>query len=53
MNDEEFLEATKDYRLIHIQRNQARTGRNGPGDLAWFWPLATILLLPLLFRRRK
>lgn len=53
MSDEEFAEATRDYRLIHIQREQARTGRSGPGDLAWVWPLATILLLPLLFRRRK
>ena len=53
MTDEALMEATKDYRLVHIQRNQARTGRDGPGDLAWFWPLATILLLLLSFRRRK
>jgi deazaflavin-dependent oxidoreductase (nitroreductase family) len=54
MINAELEAVTVDYRLIHIRRTEARTGRGGPGDLAWVWPLATMILLPLaLFRRRK
>jgi hypothetical protein len=54
MTNAELEAVTVDYRLIHIRRTEARTGRGGPGDLAWVWPLATMMLLPLvLFRRRK
>jgi deazaflavin-dependent oxidoreductase (nitroreductase family) len=41
------------YILIHIRREKERTGSGGPGDLAWLWPLATFLLLPLVLRRKK
>jgi hypothetical protein len=44
---------TASYRLVHIHRTEARTGRSGPGDLAWVWPVATMLLLPFIFFRRK
>jgi len=40
------------YRLLHVRRNAALTGRGGPGELAWVWPLATMILLPLALRRR-
>lgn len=53
MSDEALTAATADYRLVHLRRTAPRTGPGGPGDLAWVWPLATILLLPLAFRRRK
>jgi len=54
MTNQELEAVTADYRLIHIRRTGARTGPGGPGDLAWVWPLATMILLPLvLFRRRK
>jgi deazaflavin-dependent oxidoreductase (nitroreductase family) len=54
MVNEEFEAVTADYRLIHIRRTKARTGSGGPSDLAWVWPLATMILLPLaLLRRRK
>ena len=55
MTDAELEAVTTDYRLIHIRRTEARTGPNGPGDLAWIWPLATMILLPLalVWRRRK
>ncbi len=53
LTDEELAQVTEDYRLIHIHRTAERTGAEGPGDLAWVWPLATFLLLPLAFRRRK
>ncbi|MCL5994909.1 MAG: nitroreductase family deazaflavin-dependent oxidoreductase [Chloroflexi bacterium] len=47
MTDAALDAATKDYCLIHIRRTEARTGPEGPGDLAWVWPLATLILLPL------
>ncbi len=54
MTDEEIDAATSNYRVLHIKRTEARTGPDGPGDLAWVWPLATMILLPMvLFRRRK
>jgi deazaflavin-dependent oxidoreductase (nitroreductase family) len=51
--NEELDAETADYRLIHIRRTEARTGPNGPGELAWVWPLATMILLPIVFFRRK
>jgi deazaflavin-dependent oxidoreductase (nitroreductase family) len=35
MSDDALAEVTADYRLIRIRRLEARTGENGPGDLAW------------------
>ena len=46
-------DATTDYRLIHIQRIHALTGPGGPGDLAWVWPLASLILLMVLLRRKR
>jgi deazaflavin-dependent oxidoreductase (nitroreductase family) len=45
--------ATTDYRLIRIRRTEAHTGPGGPGDLAWVWLLATMVLLPLALSRRR
>jgi len=53
MSNEELDAVTPDYRLIHIRRTAACTGRGGPGDLAWVWPLATMILLPLVLLRRR
>ncbi|HLF26565.1 MAG TPA: nitroreductase family deazaflavin-dependent oxidoreductase [Anaerolineae bacterium] len=53
MSDEELDKATATYRLIHIRRTEARTGPGGPGDLAWVWPLAALLLLLPALRRRR
>lgn len=50
MSDEDLLAECKDYRLIHLRRTAPRTGRTGPGDLVWVWP---VLLLLLLFRKRR
>ena len=52
MDDAALDAATQTYRLMRIYRTAARTGPGGPGELAWVWPLATFLLLPLLWRRR-
>ena len=53
MSDKELDAATKDYPLIHIRRVAARTGRDGPGDLVWVWPLVVLSLLPLVLLRRS
>ena len=53
ISDEDLAKITTEYRLIRIHRTAERTGSGGPGDLAWVWPLATMILLPLAFRRRK
>ena len=59
MTEAELEATTAKYRLLHIRRAEARTGPGGPGDLAWVWPLATMILtvvvmpLVLLRPRRK
>ena len=53
ISDEALEAATHDYCLLRIQRSAARTGPGGPGDLAWVWPVATMILLPLALCRRK
>jgi deazaflavin-dependent oxidoreductase (nitroreductase family) len=50
MTDEALDAATKEYRLIRIRRTAPRTGPGGPGDLAWVWPAAAFILLPLALR---
>lgn len=53
MSDAALAEATREYRLIRIRLSQACTGKGGPGDLAWVWPLATLILLPLVLWRQR
>lgn len=52
MSDEQVEEATASYSLFRIRRTTARTGPGGPGDLAWIWPLTTLISLWLLLTRR-
>lgn len=53
MPEEELAQLSKDYCLVHIRRVVARTGPGGPGDLAWIWPLATFILLPMALRKGR
>ncbi len=53
INDETLDRLTNTYRLIKIKRVKERTGRDGPGELAWIWPLVTVVLLFWKGRRRK
>ena len=52
IGEKELAEITAPYRLIRIQRIEARTGPGGPGDLAWLWPATTFVLLGLLLLGR-
>jgi len=52
MTDAELERATAPCRLMRIRRTEARTGPGGPGELAWVWPVATMILLPLALLRR-
>lgn len=51
--DEELDQKTADYALVRLKRTAPRTGPGGPGDLAWVWPAAVFVMLPLLLRRRR
>lgn len=51
--DEALTKVTATYHVMRIHRLSPRTGKGGPSDLAWVWPLATFILLPLAFMRRK
>lgn len=54
ISDEGLLDYLKDYRLVRIRRQNARTGANGPGDLAWVWPLIVMgMMLSRCSRRKK
>lgn len=53
ISDAELQQVAAEYRLLRIRRRDARTGPGGPGDLSWVWPLATMILLPLLLLRRR
>lgn len=53
MSDDELEAATQSYRLLHIQPRTPRTGRDGPGDLAWVWQMAAAALLVLALYPRK
>jgi deazaflavin-dependent oxidoreductase (nitroreductase family) len=53
ISDEELEKATTEYKLIRIRRTEACTGAGGPGELAWVWPVATFLLLPMALRKRR
>ncbi len=52
MTDEDLEALLLTYRIIHIRRSAARTGKGGPGDLSWVWPLTTFLFFFMyLFKR--
>ncbi len=53
LSDDELAVKVESYRLIRIRRGEARTGSGGPGELAWVWPVATMILFPMLFFRRN
>lgn len=50
MNDTQLAQITAEYKLVHITRLDEKTGRDGPGELAWIWPLIAVILL--LVKRR-
>ena len=53
MTDEEIDTESKKYRLLCIHSSTSFTGPGGPGELEWVWHLTTIILLGLLFIKRR
>ncbi len=53
LDDPALLEATRSYKVVRVRRQSARTGPEGPGDLAWVWQVTTLALLPLLWIKRR
>ena len=53
MDDETLDQLTQPYRLVRIKRTRERTGRKGPDEYTWVWPIATIFLFLLLTNKRK
>ncbi|MAT41619.1 MAG: hypothetical protein CL609_04705 [Anaerolineaceae bacterium] len=53
ISDEELSQFSKEYKLVRLHRTAERTGRDGPGELAWIWPLITVILLFWKGRKRK
>ena len=52
MDGDAFNEVTDNFPLLRIRRQSPRTGSDGPGSLAWLWPLITLALV-LRSKRRK
>ena len=54
MQPEELDELLNTYRIMRLRPRAARTGKDGPGELAWVWPLTTFLLLfVVLFKQKR
>jgi deazaflavin-dependent oxidoreductase (nitroreductase family) len=53
LSDDQVEKLLIKYRLIRIRRTEPRTGPGGPADLAWIWPVMTLILLPMLLIRRR
>ena len=45
VSDLELLQLTETYRLVQIKKEEKLNGPGGPGDLAYFWPAAGLILL--------
>lgn len=53
ITDEELEALGERWRLLCLRRIEARTGPGGPGEYAWVWALAAMVLLVLWPLRRK
>jgi deazaflavin-dependent oxidoreductase (nitroreductase family) len=51
ISDADLARKTREYRLLRIERRHALSGRGGPGDLSWVWPIAALVLLAILVFR--
>lgn len=52
MSDAELLGATSDYRLVRITPDRPAPRWDGPGDLAWTWPILGAALVVIQLVRR-
>lgn len=53
LSDSELAHLTTGYKLVHITRLDEKTGRDGPGELAWIWPLVAVILLLIKRKQNK
>ena len=53
MSDADIEGLLEHYRLVRIRKAAPVTGPGGPGDLAWVWPWATLVLAAALRRRPR
>jgi deazaflavin-dependent oxidoreductase (nitroreductase family) len=53
LTKEDLAQLLHTYRVVRIRRTAACTGAGGPGDLAWVWPLATMVLAIWMPRRGR
>jgi deazaflavin-dependent oxidoreductase (nitroreductase family) len=52
ISDAELARVSEKYCLVRIRRTLPCTGVDGPGDLAWVWPLVTLVLAVMLAVRK-
>lgn len=54
IDDETLAQKTKEYRLLRLNKLSERTGKDGPNEFSWIWPLTTLFLLAILrLQKRK
>ena len=54
IDDETLAEKTKNYRLLRLKKLSERTGKDGPNEYGWIWPITTLFLLAILkLKKRK
>ncbi len=53
IDDDSLAEETKDYRLLRLNKISERTGKDGPNEYVWIWPISTFLLLAMLKLRKR
>jgi deazaflavin-dependent oxidoreductase (nitroreductase family) len=54
MSDAEFDQVTSKYRLVRIRPKEQLSGPGGPGNLAWVWiPAALVVALGVYLNRRR
>lgn len=52
ISDADLARVSEKYRLVRIRCTTPCTGPGGPGDLAWVWPLATLVLLACRVKKK-
>ena len=51
--DQRLGELTADYKVVRLAKTEPITGPDGPGELAWIWPVAAVFVLAMRRRCRR